>query len=104
MPAQFQLVFDCKDPELLARFWAVALGYVLEPPPEGFATWDDWRRDIGFPESELGMGDGYRGRSHRSPRRGGARSLRGGDEGPRGQRVRHQLIPTRPWEAAVADG
>lgn len=56
MPARFQLVVDCKDPELLARFWAAALGYVLEPPPEGFATWDDWRRDIGLPESELGIG------------------------------------------------
>jgi hypothetical protein len=57
MSAQFQIVIDCKDPVLLASFWAAALGYVLEPPPEGFATWDDWRRDIGFPESELaGMG------------------------------------------------
>ena len=52
----FQLVIDCRDPELMARFWAAALGYVLEPPPEGFATWDDWRRDIGLPDSELGMG------------------------------------------------
>ena len=51
MPARFQLVIDCKDPELLARFWAAALGYMLEPPPEGFATWDDWRRDIGIPDS-----------------------------------------------------
>jgi hypothetical protein len=34
-------VTDCKDPELLARFWAAALGYVLEPPPGGFATSDD---------------------------------------------------------------
>ena len=41
MPVRFQLVIDCQDPELLARFWAAALGYVLEPPPEGFATWDD---------------------------------------------------------------
>ena len=56
MPARFQLVIDCKDPERLARFWAAALGYVLEPPPEGFATWDDWRRDCGFPDSELGIG------------------------------------------------
>jgi hypothetical protein len=56
MPARFQLVIDCTDPELLARFWADALGYVLEPPPEGFATWDDWRRDIGLPDSELGIG------------------------------------------------
>jgi hypothetical protein len=56
MSTPFQIVIDCKDPELLARFWAAALGYVLEPSPEGFATWDDWRRDIGFPDSELGMG------------------------------------------------
>jgi hypothetical protein len=47
---------DCEDPELLARFWAAALGYVLEPPPDGFATWDDWRRDIGLPDSELEIG------------------------------------------------
>jgi hypothetical protein len=56
MPVRFQLVIDCKDPEPLARFWAAALGYVLEAPPEGFATWDDWRRDIGLPDSELGIG------------------------------------------------
>jgi hypothetical protein len=56
MPVRFQLVIDCEAPELLTRFWAAALGYVLEPPPEGFATWDDWRRDIGFPDSELGIG------------------------------------------------
>ena len=56
MPACFQLVIDCNDPDRLARFWASALGYVLEPPPEGFATWDDWRRDIGLPDSELGTG------------------------------------------------
>src|SRR5215469_3592172 len=56
MPARFQLVIDCKDPELLALFWAAALGYVPEPPPAGFATWDDWRRDVGLPDSELGAG------------------------------------------------
>src|SRR6201994_2357553 len=56
MAIRFQLVIDCRDPELLARFWAAALGSVLEPPPEGFATWDDWRRDLGLPDSELGLG------------------------------------------------
>lgn len=56
MATRFQLVVDCKNPELLARFWAAALGYVLEPPPEGFATWDDWRRDIGLPDTGLGIG------------------------------------------------
>ena len=56
MAARFQLVIDCQNPELLARFWAAALGYVLEPPPEGFATWDDFWRDLGVPEDELGLG------------------------------------------------
>jgi hypothetical protein len=56
MPARFQLVVDCTAAEPLARFWAAALRYVLEPPPEGFTTWDDWRRDIGLPDSELGVG------------------------------------------------
>ena len=56
MPTRFQLVIDCRHPEPLAHFWAAALGYVLEPPPDGFPTWDDWRRDIGLPESDLGVG------------------------------------------------
>ena len=54
MSIPFQLVIDAKDSELLARFWAAALGYVLEPPPEGFATWDDWRRSTGLSGDYLG--------------------------------------------------
>ena len=53
MAVRYQLVVDCADPELMVRFWAAALGYEVEPPPPGFATWDDWRRDIGLPESYL---------------------------------------------------
>jgi hypothetical protein len=56
MGVRFQLVIDCAEPEPLARFWAAALGYVLEPPPEGFATWDDYYRHIGLPEHFLGHG------------------------------------------------
>jgi len=56
MAARFQLVIDCADADVMVRFWAAALGYVPEPPPEGFATWDDWRRDIGLPDEELGGG------------------------------------------------
>jgi hypothetical protein len=54
MAVRYQLVMNCADADLLARFWAAALGYVLEPPPEGFATWDDYRRDLGLPEEFLG--------------------------------------------------
>jgi len=57
MTVRFQLVIDCADPDRLARFWAAALGYVLEPPPEGFATWDDYWRDVGVGEEELGLGE-----------------------------------------------
>ena len=57
MPVKFQMVIDCADPNRLARFWADALGYRFEPPPEGFANWDDYWRDVGVPEEELGIGD-----------------------------------------------
>lgn len=54
---RFQLVIDCSDPDLLARFWAQALHYELEPAPEGFDTWDDYYRDLGVDEEELGVGE-----------------------------------------------
>ena len=53
MPVRFQLVIDCADPDLLARFWAAALAYELAPPPPGFATWKDFYRDLGLPGDEL---------------------------------------------------
>ena len=56
MPARFSLTVDCADPDRLARFWAAALGYELEPPPAGFPTWDDYYRDLGVPEEDLGVG------------------------------------------------
>jgi hypothetical protein len=48
-----QIAIDCTDPAPLVQFWAAALGYVVEPPPEGHATWNDYWRTIGVPESEL---------------------------------------------------
>jgi hypothetical protein len=56
MAVSFQLVIDCAHPEPLARFCAAALGYELEPPPDGFASWDAYWRDVGVPEEELGAG------------------------------------------------
>jgi hypothetical protein len=56
MPVRFQLVIDCADPDRLARFWAAALGYELAPPPAGFPSWDDYYRDLGLPEEDLGVG------------------------------------------------
>lgn len=42
----FQVTFDCAEPERLARFWCEVLGYVVPPPPEGFATWDEFDRSL----------------------------------------------------------
>ena len=53
MPVRFQLVIDCADPDRLARFWAAALNYELAPAPAGFATWNDFYRELGVPEEEL---------------------------------------------------
>ncbi|MEW1633002.1 VOC family protein [Streptomyces sp. NPDC093801] len=43
---QFQVTFDCADPERVARFWCEVLGYVVPPPPEGFADWDEFNRSL----------------------------------------------------------
>jgi hypothetical protein len=49
-----QVTFDCADPDGLAAFWASALGYVVQPPPEGFDSWPDFLRSVGVPESAFG--------------------------------------------------
>jgi len=43
---QFQVTFDCAAPERVARFWCEVLGYVVPPPPEGFADWNDFDRAL----------------------------------------------------------
>ena len=40
MAREIQVTFDCADPGAQALFWAEALGYVLQPPPPGFDSWD----------------------------------------------------------------
>jgi len=42
----FQVTFDCAEPERVARFWCEVLGYVVPPPPEGFASWDDYTASL----------------------------------------------------------
>ena len=43
---QFQVTFDCAEPERVARFWCEVLGYVVPPPPEGFASWDEFEATL----------------------------------------------------------
>jgi hypothetical protein len=50
MATSVQVVFDCADPSRLARFWAAALGYKLQDPPDGHDSWESWLRAQGIPE------------------------------------------------------
>lgn len=49
MSVGFQVSFDATQPAVLAAFWAVALGYVEQPPPEGFSSWGAWAASMGIP-------------------------------------------------------
>lgn len=75
----WQLTVDCAEPGRLVAFWAEALGYAVEPPPGGAATWDDYWRSIGVPEDEL------------DPHRDSADSLV--DPDGRGPRIWFQRVP-----------
>ena len=50
MSTPIQLVLDSADPDGEARFWADALGYRLQPPPDGFDSWASFLRQQGIPE------------------------------------------------------
>jgi hypothetical protein len=54
---RFQLVIDCADPNLLARFWREALDYVVEPVPDGFDNWKAYWISRGVPADEAGEDD-----------------------------------------------
>lgn len=50
----FQLTFDAEDPPSLARFWGIALGYVEQPPPPGFETWEAFAAANNIPAEDMG--------------------------------------------------
>jgi hypothetical protein len=44
---RLQVAVDCADPDRLATFWATALGYVIDTPPAGCASWQDFSQLAG---------------------------------------------------------
>jgi hypothetical protein len=53
MGPTLQIVFDANDVPRLQAFWEqVLVGYQVQPPPPGFATWEDFARDRGIPEDQ----------------------------------------------------
>jgi len=52
MATTVQVTFDCADPNRLAQFWAIALGYKVQEPPDGFETWQAFLSAQGLPEAD----------------------------------------------------
>jgi hypothetical protein len=77
MARDVQVTFDCTDPAGLAAFWAEALGYRLQDPPEGFASWEQALEAMGVPPE----------------RRNDASAVV--DPGGRGPRLFFQRVPER---------
>ncbi|WP_040792320.1 VOC family protein [Nocardia paucivorans] len=49
MTRDIQITFDCADPAASAAFWAEALGYRPQDPPEGFDSWEQALDAMGVP-------------------------------------------------------
>jgi len=52
-----QITFDAHDTVKQAEFWALALDYVVQPPPPGFDSWFDFAEKIGVPREDWGRLD-----------------------------------------------
>jgi hypothetical protein len=48
MGTSIQVVFAASDPGRLADFWRTALHYEVEPPPQGYATWEEFAEAHGI--------------------------------------------------------
>lgn len=44
---RLQVAIDCADPGRLSTFWSRVLGYVVDAPPAGYASWQDFSRSAG---------------------------------------------------------
>jgi hypothetical protein len=52
MARELQITFDAAGPRSLAEFWCDVLGYVEEPPPPGFDTWEAALDSFGIDRSD----------------------------------------------------
>ena len=50
MAVEFQVTFDAYHPPTLAEFWALALQYIVQPPPPGFDSWEAFLDEMEIPE------------------------------------------------------
>ena len=47
-----QVTIDASDPRALGAFWCEVLGYVEQPPPPGFATWEEALDALGIDQTD----------------------------------------------------
>lgn len=52
MAATIQITVDAAGPRKLAEFWCHVLGYVEQPPPPGFDTWEAALTAFGIDQSD----------------------------------------------------
>lgn len=52
MATHVQVVVDCADPAALSQFWAQTLHYVIQPPPPGHDSWEEFLASRGVPEEQ----------------------------------------------------
>lgn len=52
MSREVQVTFDCGNPAALGEFWAAALGYRVDDPPEAFPSWEAALEAWGVPEGQ----------------------------------------------------
>ncbi len=52
MQAGLQVSFDAANPRRLGAFWGQVLGYVEQPPPQGFDSWDAFADSIHMPTDQ----------------------------------------------------
>ena len=52
MTRAIQITVDAAGPRKLAEFWCEVLGYVEEPPPSGFDTWEAALAAFGIDQSD----------------------------------------------------
>ncbi|MGH8930392.1 MAG: VOC family protein [Egibacteraceae bacterium] len=68
MAVPLQVTFDCADPDRLATFWAAALDYEKQRPPEGYDSWQAFLADRGMPEDQWNSASAINDPSGNGPR------------------------------------
>ena len=68
MRPKVQVVFDCSSPERLAAFYAKALNYKPQDPPDGFASWRDALKEWGVPPEDWDSASAITDPDGRGPR------------------------------------